>query len=331
MEPSIWFFLTLSYRGKITPGHKKSYYIQSMKKLFKWLLLSIIALAVGLVVLLYNPHIVKGPLERYLSELAGYSITLDGELEVNTGSVIQIIAKNISISGPDWARHDNIIVVEHLVLVLNTASIFKDIVLVETLKVRDLHVNLETDDKGKGNWITANRPPSPAKKESGGAIVVFNDIQVNNTTFRFLNGKKDVESVFNIESLSHHQQADGMLQTTLNGDLNNRLVEYTHTVGPYVNLLNGRDISYRGNGHFGELVLEGDAFVDDLLKPRHPSFNLDMQGPNIDEITAMLGIDDLGSGGFSLRATGAPVNGVYEADINGKVGRYLTECIGTGF
>lgn len=320
MEPSIWFFLTLSYRGKITPGHKKSYYIQSMKKLFKWLLLSIIALAVGLVVLLYNPHIVKGPLERYLSELAGYSITLDGELEVNTGSVIQIIAKNISISGPDWARHDNIIVVEHLVLVLNTASIFKDIVLVETLKVRDLHVNLETDDKGKGNWITANRPPSPAKKESGGAIVVFNDIQVNNTTFRFLNGKKDVESVFNIESLSHHQQADGMLQTTLNGDLNNRLVEYTHTVGPYVNLLNGRDISYRGNGHFGELVLEGDAFVDDLLKPRHPSFNLDMQGPNIDEITAMLGIDDLGSGGFSLRATGASVNGVYEAHINGKVG-----------
>ena len=34
----------------------------------------------------------------------------------------------------------------------------------------------------------------------------------------------------------------------------------------------------------------------------------------------MLGIDDLGAGGFTLRATGALVNGVFEADVNGKVG-----------
>ena len=293
-----------------------------MKKIFKWLLLFIVALTVGLTVLLYNPHIVKGPLERYLSELAGYTITLDGELEINTGSLIQISAKNISVSGPDWARRDKLIAVGHMNLALNTASIFKDIVLVETLEVSDLQINLETDDKGKGNWITANNPPSPspAKKESSDTIVVFNDIQVSDTTFRFLNGKKDVDNVFNIETLSHHQQADGMLHTTLDGDLNSRSVEYTHTVGPYINILNGRDISYKGSGHFGELVLEGNAFIDDLLELRQPSFNLNMQGPNIDEITAMLGIDDLGGGVFSLRATGALVNGIYEADINGKVG-----------
>jgi len=291
-----------------------------MKTLFKWLLLLIIALAVGLTVLLYNPHMIKGPLERYLSELAGYSITLDGELEVDTGSLTRISAKNISVSGPDWATRDKLIAVGHMNLVLNTASIFKDVILIETLEVDDLQINLETDDKGKGNWITANKPSPPSKKESSDTIVVFNDIQVSDTTFRFLNGKKDVDNVFNIESLSHNQQADGMLHTTLNGDLNNRSVEYTHTVGPYINILNGRDISYKGSGHFGELVLEGNAFIDDLLELRQPSFNLNMQGPNIDEITAMLGIDDLGGGGFSLRATGALVNGVYEADINGKVG-----------
>ncbi|MDH3901658.1 MAG: AsmA family protein [Xanthomonadales bacterium] len=291
-----------------------------MKKIFKWLLVLIVALAVGLTILLYNPHMIKGPVERYLSDFAGYSITLDGELEINTGKLIQIGANDISVSAPEWARHDKVVVIGRMNLVLNTASLFKDIILVETLEVDDLQINLETDDKGKGNWITANRPSSPPKEESGGAIVVFNDIQVNNTSFRFLNGKKHIENVFNIESLSHHQQADGMLHTTLNGDLNNRLVEYTHTVGPYKNLLNGRDISYKGTGHFGELVLEGDAFVDDLLEPRQPSFNLNLQGPDTNEITSMLGIDDLGAGEFTLRATGALVNGVFEADVNSKLG-----------
>ncbi len=291
-----------------------------MKKLFKWLLLLVAALAIGVAVILYNPHIIKGPLERYLSEVAGYTVTLSGELEIDTGRLIEITAKNIHVSGPDWASHEELFVVGQLDLALNTASIFKDIVLIESLQVEDLQINLETNEEGIGNWITADQPSSPSKKTGEGSLVVFNDIQARNATFRFRNGKTDVENIFTIASLSHLQQADGMLHTTLNGDLNNRPVEYTHTVGPYVNLLDGRDISYEAAGHFGELALKGDAYIDDLRVPKSPKFNLDMQGPNIDEITAMLGIDDLGGGGFSLRASGAQVSDRYEAEINGQVG-----------
>ena len=250
-----------------------------MKKIFKWLFLLIIALAVGMAVLLYNPHIIKGPLERYLSDLAGYTITLDGELEIETGRLIELSARNIRVSGPEWASREELIAVGHLNVTLNTASIFTDIVLVESLHVNDFQFNLETNAEGTGNWITANKPSSPADKESDKdsakdgdrTIVIFNDIQASNTTLRFRNGKTGVENILEIASLSHQQQADGMLHTVLNGDLNNRLVEYTHTVGPYTNLLNGRDVSYTGTGQFGELKLNGDAFIENLLEPRHPT------------------------------------------------------------
>jgi uncharacterized protein involved in outer membrane biogenesis len=291
-----------------------------MKRFFKWLLLLVIGLATGIVVVLYNPHLVKGPLERFLSDLAGYSVTVDGELEIETGRLSEITANNIRVSGPQWASREELIAVGRLNLVVNTASIFKDIVLVESLQVDRLQLNLETNAEGTGNWITANTPSSPADKEGNGTIVIFNNVNASDATLRFRNGKTDVENVFNIASLSHHQQADGMLHTTMNGDLNNRLVEYTQTVGPYKNLLDGRDISISAAGHFGELVMKGDGLIDSLLEPRQPTFNLDMQGPNIDEITAMLGISDLGGGGFFLHASGAQVNGAYEADINGKVG-----------
>jgi len=291
-----------------------------MKKLFKWLLLLVIALAISVIIVLYNPHIIKGPLERYLSDVAGYSVSLNGELEIETGRLIEITARKVHVSGPDWAAHEDLIAIGHLNIVLNTATIFKDIVLIETVLIDDLQFNLETDDDGKGNWITANKPSSPSKDTEGGAIVVFNDVQVRNAIIKFRNGKTYVENIFSIISLSHQQQTDGMLHTTLNGDLNNRLVEYTHTVGPYANILDGRDISYKANGHFGQLALQGDAYIDNLLAPESPKFNLDMQGPNIDEITDMLGIDDLGGGGFSLRASGAQINDRYEAEIGGKVG-----------
>ncbi len=291
-----------------------------MKKFFKWLLVLVIALTLSVVIVLFNPRLIKGPVERYLSDVAGYPVSLNGELEINTGRLIEVSARNVHVSGPEWATHEDLIAVGRLNLVLDTASIFKDIVLVESIQIDNLKFNLETDDEGKGNWITANRPSAPPDEKGDGGLVVFNDVQIRDATLRFRNGITDVENVFSIDSLSHQQQADGMLHTTLNGDLNSRLVEYTHTVGPYVNILDGRDINYEASGHFGELVLKGDAYIDDLLAPKSPKFNLDLQGPNTSEITAMLGIDDLGAVAFSLRTSGAQTGDRYEADINGTIG-----------
>jgi len=296
-----------------------------MRKLFKWLLLSVVVLAIGTVIILYNPGIVRGPLERYLSGLAGYSITLEGKLNIDTGRLIEVSADDIRISAPGWARHEDLVAIGHMYLALDTASIFRDSLLIELLQVDRLRLNLETNADGTGNWPSSRKTPE-ARDERGKrderekAIVIFKDVEVSDATLRFRNGKTSVEHVFDMTSLKNHQQSDGMLHTVLNGKLNGRPVAYSGSVGPYVNLLNGRDVTYNADGHFGELALKGHAVVDNLFKPRKPTFNLDLQGPDIDEIAAMLGIGDLGSGDFSLHANGAWADGSYRAGIKGEIG-----------
>jgi len=81
-----------------------------MKKTLKWLLFLTAALAVGVTVLLYNPVLVKGPLERYLSNVAGYRISLEGELEIDPGRLTGLTAANIHISGPGWADRQDLII-----------------------------------------------------------------------------------------------------------------------------------------------------------------------------------------------------------------------------
>lgn len=294
-----------------------------MKKFFKWLLVLLAILAIFLVVLVNNPAWVKGPVERQLSDIAGYPVNLEGELDLNLGRQTEITAQNIHVSGPDWATHRDLLTIGQLKVSLVTGSLFKDIIILESLSVDNLQLNLETDTEGKGNWISADAASAPdddANGENNKTVVVFSNIEVSNTTLSFQNGKTGVGNELNIESLSHHQQADGMMHTTLTGDLNERPVEYTGNIGPYENLLNGKDISYDASGHFGELKISSDGHIDDLLEPKRPRLNLDLQGPNIDEITAMLGVDDLGSGELSLRAQGAEVSGHYEASIRGNIG-----------
>ena len=95
-----------------------------MKKFFKWLSLFIIATVAGVAILVYNPGLIKSALERHLSELTGYSISLHGELNIEPGRMTEVTAQNIRISGPEWASHGDLVSIRDLKLSLLTASLF---------------------------------------------------------------------------------------------------------------------------------------------------------------------------------------------------------------
>jgi len=186
-----------------------------MKKLFKWLLFLVAALAIGVTVLLYNPSLVKGPLERYLSNVTGYRISLEGELAIDPGRLTELTATNIRISAPSWADKQHLISADLLKLALDTGSLFEDILVIDSLQVDNLQLNLETDADGLGNWISGNAPPAEDKKQdkvNGDPVVIFNKVQLNDAMLRYKNGEKGIEHNLRIASLDQHQQSDGMLQ-----------------------------------------------------------------------------------------------------------------------
>src|SRR5210317_66080 len=88
---------------------KKRYDNKSMKKLFKWLLLLVIAVAISIVVVIYNPNIIKGLLERNLSRVAVYPITLRGDLVVSPGRMTELTANHVHFSAPGWATHQDLV------------------------------------------------------------------------------------------------------------------------------------------------------------------------------------------------------------------------------
>jgi uncharacterized protein involved in outer membrane biogenesis len=291
-----------------------------MKRFFKWLLLVLALTTVAAVVVVNNLDLIKEPLERRLSKVAGYSISLKGDLDLDIGRQTVLTAKNIHISAPEWARHQELVGIGHLKVVLLTSTLFENVLVLESLQVDGVELNLETDAEGGGNWITANKPSPPGEEEGRDSVILFKNIKVTNTSIRYRNGEKDIEHLLSIVSLTQNRDADDMLHATLSGEFNDRLINGSGSIGPYANLLDGHDVSFNVGGKIGDLEINGSGLIDDLLQPERPSFSLDILGPDIDEITRMLGVDDLGSGAFNLRAKGAEVAGSYEADINGKVG-----------
>ena len=295
-----------------------------MKKFFKWLLLTAAALAIVIGILLYNPGLFKGPLENYLSKLTGYTISLAGELEISTGRKTALTITNLHIASPEWAGDGELVKVGYLNLVLDGTSLFTKTVIIESLKIDDLMVRPATNAEGVGNWVITRSQQSPQPSQPGAdsdePAVIFKNIKLNNATVSYLNGETGAKQELHIVSLDQKQKENGLLDINLNGTFNGRLVEYAGSIGPFTNLVTGRDVAFTGNGHFGSLDISGEGLIDDLLEPRQPRFSIELQGPDIDEITAMLGVDDLGSGRFSLSARGGEVDGRYAAGLHGKIG-----------
>ncbi|MGD9265464.1 MAG: AsmA family protein, partial [Lysobacterales bacterium] len=290
-----------------------------MKKFFKWLLITVAVLATGVVVLLYNPALVKGPLERQLSKLTGYPLSLGGDIFIDVGRTTELSLTDLRIAAPEWSENPDLGVIGQVQLKLNTASVFADTVLIDALGINDVTVNLETREDGEKNWVAESRATQKTADESPPAVL-FRDIELNAATLTHLDREREVRRVIHINTLSQQHLPDGMLAVDLDGGLNGQPVGFSGVVGPYANLLKGRDVSFNGQGEFGNAIFNGEALIDDLVKPHRPVFELDMAGPDIDQFTTMMGWDDLGTGGFSLLARGGVVEDRFEAGLTGELG-----------
>jgi uncharacterized protein involved in outer membrane biogenesis len=296
-----------------------------MKKAFKWLLLCIVILTASIMLLLFNPRLVKGPLENQLSDLTGYPVSLAGELDIDVGGITELSLTELHIRAPEWSGNPDLAVVGHLQLRLDLTSLFSDTIILESLYIDGVQVNLETDREGVQNWVTRQR----AEQQTGGeqqpdgnqaTVVVLNDLRLHNATLSHLDQVRDFKHLLHLSTLTQKHLPDGMLAVYLEGIFNDRPVGFDASFGPYVNLLQGRDVTFRGRGRFGNININGNGHIDELAKPRRPRFELSMQGPDTDTLTSMLGIKDLGTGDFVLNAHGHEVTDRYEAELNGEIG-----------
>ena len=71
-------------------------------------------------------------------------------------------------------------------------------------------------------------------------------------------------------------------------------------IGTWSSLLDARNIDYNLSGHFDTLVLSTAGRIDDLSRPVQPVLNFEAAGPDIDDLTRMLGLGDEGNGDIAV-------------------------------
>ena len=110
-----------------------------------------IALALVVVVAIFDWNWFRGPLERYLSESTGRPVTI-GVLDVDLALAPRIVLTDIEIGNAPWAGKEPLVSLRELMLSVSVPSLFTNDVILPQLRLTEGQMNLVRDKNGRANW-----------------------------------------------------------------------------------------------------------------------------------------------------------------------------------
>jgi uncharacterized protein involved in outer membrane biogenesis len=271
----------------------------------------------------------KGTVESVVSKQLGRDLNIDGELHVHLGEHIEITASNVRLANPGWATEPEFATVDSLSGRVLLDSLLNPPIIIESLEINGASVNLEANEDGKGTWVF-ELPPSKdtGPKKKTGFPVVFRHIELQGLALGFGRVGSEPTLSIKLDELKQSQRPDDMMELTVTGRLNDAPITYSGDLGPFDNLISGRDLQFNGKGQFGNLQVTGKGSVDSLVAPRQPVFDLRLNGPSLGEIAQTLGLPDPGDKAYTVTAVAKAEGDQLRMSVEAKIGDMVLDLRG---
>jgi uncharacterized protein involved in outer membrane biogenesis len=131
----------------------------------KWTVWLVLGLLVALALfILFGLNLLRGPIERGVTEATGRELRIEGDLRPVWNWVYpRFRAEKVSFANPDWAREDLMFAADAMEASVSLLPLLRGRVVIPDLQLERAQVNLEQDAEGRKNWVL---DPDEEKKES---------------------------------------------------------------------------------------------------------------------------------------------------------------------
>ena len=287
----------------------------------KWIIgtLALLAtlLAVGVLWLAAADHEdLKPTFEAYVQELTGREFAINGQFKLEVGEYATLVAEDIQLGNEEWAIGP-MVEVERLIVEVDYASLLFGTIIIRELTLQGTTLFLERLEDGRNNW-TFGDPTAQTSENLFRVVLEQAHLHQTAITYRSPTLEHPMQVAIAYAQLEH-RLIDDSLTAHITGTVNGRPIEVDAEWGTFENLLKGENVEYDLRGRFGGLVIDSHGFIDDLVDPSRPTISLNVASPNVDDVTAMLGLPDYGEGGLQLVGHLTPNDDNLELTVRGNL------------
>lgn len=288
-----------------------------------WILAVLAVLLAGTYAYLRNADlsVYETQIEGILSEAVGHRVDIDGLFELHFGKVINVIAEEITVSNPNWSSEPIILSVGHFSVSVDLWSLFRGPIVIENMDVQRVRVRLERNEQAGANWDNGRTQADDQPKEAFDRnLIAFRELRIQDVQLAYIDDAREQPLNANLSYLTITPDATNVLDLDLRATINEIPLWADGKLGPWTNLIDGKDVSADLNLFLGESSLAIDGFIADLVSLEGIETSLKLRGPAIERITNALGIPPFAEGEFEVTGKIDAVDNGNLVNVDGKLG-----------
>ncbi len=286
----------------------------------------------ALLVMLLDFGRFKGQIEAFVSDALSRQFAISGPLHVRLGRAIEIEASEIHLAAPEWSADAGLLDVGRLEASIDTWSLFGGPVEITRLVVADARVNLEVDSAGERNWSLptpgATEQTLPPEPPLARLPAMLDNVQASNVHISYRSPAIAQPAMLIVDRLAEGLQGDRLVLSA-DGRLNDTPFALSAVAGTVAELLELGAVEAQLEGNVGEINLQADIAVADLVDPGRPVMSVQLDGPDVDYLLRVLGAQQFTSGPLRLEGSIAPGDRGMQLEVAGIFGEFELSADGS--
>ncbi len=156
----------MSEASATSPGHGRPLWLKVLAGLL------LLALLLVLLLVFFPWDVLRGPLNRYVSDKTGRHFEITRRLDVKLGRTTRVIADGIEFANPDWAKNPHLVKAEGAEIHVQLLPLLKRQIVLPRVELRQPQLGLQMEADGRRSWALGRDSSDPKNVPDIGAFVV---------------------------------------------------------------------------------------------------------------------------------------------------------------
>ncbi|WP_332673088.1 AsmA family protein [Aromatoleum sp.] len=273
-----------------------------------WMLLGLVVL-VALVVLLFDPNWLRGPIMRQTTEKTGRELVIEGDLGIDWGwPVTRLSAAGISFANPEWAEEDQMLRAENITVGVSLPQLLRRNLMLPEIDLDTVDVFLERHPDGRRNWLLDR------EQKDEGARLEIGTLSLHDGHIRYFEPAQDtrIDAKVSTSDVDGEAGARPDARGAATAEDNGRVARSAGDAGIRFDAkgrYKGMAMQARGSGgpalalrdettpypldieaRFGRTRVKADGSITSLLKFSAIDLDVDLRGASLARLFPLIGI-----------------------------------------
>ena len=126
----------------------------------------------ALLIVLFPWDVLRGPLNRYVTDRTGRHFEITRRLDVKLGRTTRVLADGIEFANPDWARDPMLVRAEGAEIHIELLPLLERRIVMPMVRFRQPQLALQIEPDGRRSWALGRDTSDPGNLPEIGALVV---------------------------------------------------------------------------------------------------------------------------------------------------------------